>query len=82
VTERRCAGKRIDPEARGVVCAVKRAAVIGQRISGQHQGQRIQLSARKAEDMTAPTISATAKKPLISGRHPDMTTPFRTWPLS
>jgi hypothetical protein len=26
---RRCAGKRIDPEARGIVCAVKRAAVIG-----------------------------------------------------
>ena len=25
--------------------------------------------------MTAPTISATPKKPLISGRHPDMTMP-------
>jgi hypothetical protein len=55
---------RIDPEARGVVCAVKRAAVMGQRISGQHQGQRIQLSAHKAEDMTAPTTRATPKKAL------------------
>jgi hypothetical protein len=34
------------------------------------------LSARKAEDRTAPTISATPKKPLISGRHPDMTMPL------
>jgi hypothetical protein len=30
------------------------------------------LHAKEAEDMTAPTISATPKKPLISGRHPDM----------
>jgi hypothetical protein len=30
--------KRIDLKARGIVCAVKRANVIGARISGQHQG--------------------------------------------
>jgi hypothetical protein len=30
---------RFDPKARGIVCAVKRANVIGQWISGQHQGQ-------------------------------------------
>jgi hypothetical protein len=29
VTKRRCAEKRIDPEARGIVRAVKRANVIG-----------------------------------------------------
>jgi hypothetical protein len=39
--------KRIDPEARGVVCTVKRAHVMGQRISGQHQGQRTQFSAQE-----------------------------------
>jgi hypothetical protein len=33
----------IHPEARGFVCAVKRARVIGQRIGGQHQGQRTQI---------------------------------------
>ena len=33
----------------------------GQRISGQHQGRRILFSAQKAEDMTAPTTSATPK---------------------
>ncbi|MGC2221193.1 MAG: hypothetical protein WA624_01920, partial [Methylocella sp.] len=33
---------------------------------------------RQAEDMTAPTIKRNAaKKPLISGRRPDMTMPFR-----
>jgi hypothetical protein len=49
---------RIDPEARGVVCATKRAGVMGQRISGQHQGQRTLFSAPKSEDMTAPTTRA------------------------
>ena len=36
------------------------------------------LHAKEAEDMTAPTISATPKKPLISGRHPDMAAFART----
>jgi hypothetical protein len=47
--------------------------MIGQRISGQHQGQRAPLSAQKeAEDMTAPTTGATLKIALdqrASSRH-------------
>jgi hypothetical protein len=34
---------------------------LGQRISGQHQGQRTLFSAQKAEDMTAPTTCAVPK---------------------
>jgi hypothetical protein len=37
---------------------------LGQRISGQHQGQRILFSAHQAEDMTAPTTGAVLKKAL------------------
>ena len=64
---------RIDPKARGIVCAVKRANVIGardQRTTSGPAGR--QNPHRQAEDMTAPTIKRNAaKKPLISGRHPD-----------
>src|ERR1700730_4901523 len=72
--------KRIDPKARGLVCAVKRANVIGardQRTTSGPAGR--QNPHRQAEDMTAPTIKRiAAKKPLISGRRPDMTRPLRT----
>jgi hypothetical protein len=47
-----------------VALSAQSSALVGQRISGQHQGQRILFSARKVEDMTAPTISATPKKAL------------------
>src|ERR1700726_986449 len=69
--------KRFDPKARGIVCAVKRANVIGamdQRTTSGPAGRQDQH--RQAEDMTAPTIKRTpAKNPLISGRRPDMSMP-------
>jgi hypothetical protein len=54
---------RIDPKARGLVCAVKRANVIGardQRTTSGPAGR--QNPHRQAEDMTAPTIKRTAAK--------------------
>ena len=50
---------RFDPKARGIVCAVKRANVIGamdQRTTSGPAGR--QDPHRQAEDMTAPTIIA------------------------
>ena len=50
---------RFDPKARGIVCAVKRANVIGamdQRTTSGPAGRQDQH--RQAEDMTAPTIIA------------------------
>ena len=32
--------ERLDLKARGIVCAVERDNVMGQRIGGQHQGQQ------------------------------------------
>ena len=61
-----------------MVCAVKRANVIGamdQRTTSGPTGVMTRI--KQAEDMTAPTIKRNAaKKPLISGRHPDMTMPL------
>ena len=51
--------KRIDLKARGIVCAVKRANVIGatdQRTTSGPAGR--QDPHQQAEDMTAPTIIA------------------------
>ena len=51
--------KRIDLKARGIVCAIKRANVIGakdQRTTSGPAGR--QDPHRQAEDMTAPTIIA------------------------
>jgi hypothetical protein len=62
VTKRRCAGKRIDPEARGVVCAVNRVDVI--RSNGPADNIRaggLYSPRKRAKDMTAPTTSATPK---------------------
>jgi hypothetical protein len=55
--------KRIDLKARGIVCAVKRANVIGardQRTTSGPAGR--QDPHRQAEDMTAPTIKRNAAK--------------------
>src|ERR1700730_16494991 len=66
---------RFYPKARDIDCAVKRDNVIGARAdniraNGRHDPHQ------QAEDMTAPTIKRNAaKKPLISGRRPDMTNP-------
>src|ERR1700730_5461948 len=66
---------RFYPKARDIDCAVKRDNVIGARAdniraNGRHDPHQ------QAEDMTAPTIKRNAaKKPLISGRRPDMTMP-------
>ena len=51
--------ERLDLKARGIVCAVKRANVIGasdQRTTSGPAGR--QHPHRQAEDMTAPTIVA------------------------
>ena len=42
-----CRKAGLTPKARGIVCAAKCADVIGERISGQHQGQRILFSAKE-----------------------------------
>jgi hypothetical protein len=55
--------KRIDLKARGIVCADKRANVIGardQRTTSRPAGR--QDPHRQAEDMTAPTIKRNAAK--------------------
>jgi len=52
--------KRIDLKARGIVCAVKRANVIGARDQRTTSGR--QDPHRQAEDMTAPTIKRNAAK--------------------
>jgi hypothetical protein len=69
---------RFDPKARGIVCAVKRAAVIwGKGSADKIRANRRHDPHQQAEDMTAPTIKRNAaKKPLISGRRPDMTMPI------
>ena len=53
--------KRIDPKARGIVCAVKRANVIGAKDQRTTSGPADQVPHQQAEDMTAPTIIATPK---------------------
>src|ERR1700730_7628127 len=69
---------RFYPKARDIDCAVKRDNVIGARAdniraNGRHDPHQ------QAEDMTAPTIKRNAaKKPLISGRRPDMSMPTET----
>jgi hypothetical protein len=63
--------KRIDPKARGLVCAVKRANVIGardQRTTSGPAGR--QNPHRQAEDMTAPTIKRIAAKKTLDQRAP------------
>src|SRR5260370_14183859 len=53
---------RIDPEARGVVCAVKRVNVIwGNGSADNIRASGLYSPRKKAEDMTAPTTSATPK---------------------
>jgi hypothetical protein len=54
--------KRIDPEARGIVCAVKRADVIGATDQRTTSGPADPiLPQKKAVDMTALATSATPK---------------------
>jgi hypothetical protein len=48
---------RFDPKARGIVCAVKRANVIGARDQRTTSGPTgVMTRIKQAEDMTAPTI--------------------------
>jgi hypothetical protein len=56
--------KRIDPEARGSVCAVKRAHVIGATDQRTTSGPADPILRAKAEDMTAPSTYAKLKKAL------------------
>jgi hypothetical protein len=75
--------KRIDPKARGLVCAVKRANVIGardQRTTSGPAGR--QNPHRQAEDMTAPTIKRTAAKKTLDQRAPSRHDNAITTPLS
>ena len=74
----------MDPEARGFVCALKRAAVIratDQRTTSGPSG--LYSPQNKAEDMTPPTTSATPKIALdrrASSRH-DKATPTSSSPM-
>jgi hypothetical protein len=54
--------KRIDPEARGIVCAVKRTNVIcGSGSADNIRAGGAYSPRQQAEDMTAPATSATPK---------------------
>ncbi len=61
MTKRRCAGKRIGPEARGFVCAVKRANVIGATDQRTTSASGLHSPRKKAEDMTASTTRTVPK---------------------